>query len=102
MRRKALPAMILGLLLLCFSGVLFASAAGELRERAKHLRKEALVMAERGNKELSGRLESESMWLLEAAERQGDRPDIAAAGELRERSQALRKESSVMACALSY
>lgn len=97
MKRITLSAMILGLLLLCFSGVLFASVAGELRDHAKVLLKEASVMAEQGNKEISGRLESESVWLIEAAERQGDRPDIAAASELRERAKAVRKESSVMA-----
>ena len=97
MRSITLAGITLVLSLLCTGGVLFASAAGELRERAMHLRKEASVIVERGNKELGGRLESEAVWLLEAAERQGDRPDIAAAGELRERAKALRKEASAMA-----
>jgi hypothetical protein len=60
--------MILGLLLLC-GGVVLASEADELRERAKAMRKEASVLAERGNKEQAERLEKESVKLLEAAER---------------------------------
>lgn len=51
MRRTTLFGMIVGLLLSCCGGVLFASEADELRERAKAMRKEASVMAERGNKE---------------------------------------------------
>jgi hypothetical protein len=68
MQRTTLSGMILGLLLLC-GGVLFASEADELRERAKAMRKEASVMAERGNKEQAERFEKESAKLLEAAER---------------------------------
>jgi len=68
MQRTALSGMILGLLLLC-GGVLFASEADELRERAKAMRKEASVLAEQGNKEQAERLEKESLKLLEAAER---------------------------------
>lgn len=68
MQRTTLSGMIVGLLLLC-GGVLFASEADELRERAKAMRKEASVMAERGNKEQAERLEKESVKLLEAAER---------------------------------
>lgn len=85
MQRTTLSGMILGLLLLC-GGVLFASEADELRERAKAMRKEASVLAERGNKEQAERLEREAGELLEAAERmelktkgrgeQGDRPGI--------------------------
>jgi hypothetical protein len=76
--------MMLGLLLLC-GGVLVASEADELRERAKAMRKEASILAERGNKEQAERLEREAGELLEAAERvelkvkgreDGDRPDI--------------------------
>lgn len=97
MKRIALPTMFLGVLLLCFNGLLFASAAGELRERAKALQTEASATAENGNKDLGGRLESESKWLLEAAERLEGRPDISAAGELRERAKALRTEASAIA-----
>jgi hypothetical protein len=78
--------MILGLLLLCCGGILFASEADELRKRAKAMRKEASVLAERGNKGQAERLEKEAVALLEAAERmelktkgrgeKGDRPDI--------------------------
>jgi hypothetical protein len=69
MQRTTVSGMIVGLLLFCCGGVLFASEANELRERAKALRKEASVMAERGNKEQAERLEKESVKLLEAAER---------------------------------
>jgi len=81
MQRTALSGMILGFLLLC-GGVLFASEADELRERAKAMRKEASVLAERGNKEQAERLEREAGELLEAAERMelkakgSDRPGI--------------------------
>ena len=68
MQRTILSGMILGLLLLC-GGVVLASEADELRERAKAMRKEASVLAERGNKEQAERLEKESVKLLEAAER---------------------------------
>jgi DNA repair exonuclease SbcCD ATPase subunit len=78
--------MILGLLLLFCGGILFASEADELRKRAKAMRNEASVLAERGNKEQAERLEKEAVALLEAAERlelktkgrgeKGDRPDI--------------------------
>lgn len=95
--QRTMSGMILGLLLFCCGGVLVASEADELRDRAKVLRKEASVMTERGNKELGRRLESESVWMLEAAERLGDRPDISEAGELRDRAKVLRKEASVMA-----
>lgn len=86
MQRTTLSGMILGLLLLCCGGILFASEADELRKRAKAMRKEASVLAERGNKEQAERLEKEAVALLEAAERmelktkgrgeKGDRPDI--------------------------
>ena len=68
MQRTSLSGMILGLLLFC-GGVLVASEADELRERAKAMRKEASDLAERGNKEQAERLEKESLNLLEAAER---------------------------------
>jgi DNA repair exonuclease SbcCD ATPase subunit len=78
--------MILGLLLLFCGGILFASEADELRKRATSMRKEASVLAERGNKEQAERLEKEAVALLEAAEQlelkakgrgeKGDRPDI--------------------------
>jgi DNA repair exonuclease SbcCD ATPase subunit len=99
MQRTAQSGMILGLLLLC-GGVLFASEADELRERAKAMQKEASVLAERGNKEQAERLEREAGELLEAAERmelkakgrgeQDDRPGIdKEVQRLRERLQDL-------------
>lgn len=69
MQRINLSGMILGLLLLCTGGVLLASEADELRERARSMRKQASVVAEQGNEELAERLERESVELLEAAER---------------------------------
>ena len=69
MQRTTLSGMILGLLLLCCGGILFASEADELRKRAKAMRKEASVLAERGNKGQAERLEKEAVALLEAAER---------------------------------
>lgn len=68
MQRTKLSGTILGLLLLC-SGILFASDADELRERAKAVQKEASALAEKGNKEQAERLEREAGELLEAAER---------------------------------
>jgi DNA repair exonuclease SbcCD ATPase subunit len=86
MKRTPLSAVLLGLLLLCFSGVLLSSEVDELRERAKALRKKASISAEQGNKEQAERLERESVELLEAAEQmelkakgrgeKGDRPGI--------------------------
>ncbi len=52
-----------------FSGVLSASEADELREKAKAPRKVASTLAEKGNKEAAERLEKESLKLLEDAER---------------------------------
>lgn len=69
MQRTYLSATFFGLLLFACVGVLAASEADELREQAKAMRKEASVMAERGNKEQAERLEMESAKLLEAAER---------------------------------
>jgi chromosome segregation ATPase len=69
MQRITLSGMILGLLLLCTGGVLLASEADELRERAQAMRKKASVVAEQGDKELAERLERESVELLQAAER---------------------------------
>jgi small-conductance mechanosensitive channel len=69
MQRTNLSATFLGLLLFCCGGVLLASEADELRERAKAMRKEAWALAERGNKEQAEQLEKESVKLLEAAER---------------------------------
>ena len=84
MQRTTLPGTIFGLVLLCCGGVLVASDAAELRERAKAIRKEASVMAQQGNKEQAERLEQESGKLLEYAEQlesnakgrgeDGDRP----------------------------
>src|ERR1017187_7091543 len=86
MQRTTRSGMILGLLLLFCGGILFASEADELRKRAKAMRNEASVLAERGNKGQAERLEKEAVALLEAAERmelktkgrgeKGDRPDI--------------------------
>ena len=69
MPRTTLSGMILGLLLLCCGGVLFASEADEHRVRAKALRKKASISAEQGKPDQAERLERESAELLEAAER---------------------------------
>ncbi len=86
MRRTALSGMIFGLLLFCFNGVLRASEADELREKALAIRKEASALAAKGDKKQAERLEKESVKLMEAAERmelktreggeKKDRPDI--------------------------
>ncbi len=86
MQRTTQSGMILGLLLFCCGGVLLASEADELRERAKALRKKASISAEQGKPDQAERLERESTELLEAAERHeakakgrgenGDRPGI--------------------------
>ncbi|HUP78643.1 MAG TPA: hypothetical protein VM260_08735 [Pirellula sp.] len=69
MNHTSKSGMILGLLLICSGGFLYASEADEFRQRAKALRKEASELAERGNKEQAMRLEIESVELLAAAER---------------------------------
>lgn len=69
MQRTNLSATFFGLLLFCWGGVLLASEADELRERAKATRKETSAVAERGNNEQAERLEKESVKLLEAADR---------------------------------
>ena len=69
MQRTTLSGMILGLLVFCCGGVLFASEANELRERAKAIRKKASISAEQGKPDQAERLERESAELLEAAER---------------------------------
>jgi DNA repair exonuclease SbcCD ATPase subunit len=69
MKRTPLSAVLLGLLLLCFSSVLFSSEVDELRDRAKALRKKSSISAAQGNQEQAERLERESAELLEAAER---------------------------------
>lgn len=69
MQRITLSGMIVSLLLFCHGGVLFASEADELRERAKALRKKASISAEQGKPDQAERLERESAELLEAAER---------------------------------
>ena len=92
MERTALCGLTLGLLLLC-SGVVSASEADQLRERAREAQKEAAARAERGNREEAERLEREARNLLEAAERseqkageKGDRRGIEeAARRLKER-----------------
>lgn len=86
MQRTTLSGMILSGLLFCCGGVLLASEADELRERAKALQKKASISAEEGNKELAERLKRESGELLEVAERmemkakergeKGDRPGV--------------------------
>lgn len=57
------------LFLFCVGGLLLASEADELWAKAKALRKEAAIMAERGNTDEAERLERKSIELLEAAER---------------------------------
>jgi len=74
--QRTLSGMIIGLLLFYCGGVLFASEADELRERAKALRKKASISAEQGHKKQAKRLERESGELLEAAERM----DLKASG----------------------
>lgn len=69
MRSTTLAGMVLGILLVSGLGMLIASEADELRERAKAVRKEASVMAERGNKEQAERLEKESVELMQAAQK---------------------------------
>lgn len=68
MQRTTLSGMIVGLLLL-WGGVLLASEADELREKAKAMRQKASALAEQGNMEQAERLARESGELLEAAER---------------------------------
>jgi hypothetical protein len=63
-----LSRMILGLALLG-GGALWASESDELRARARAMRKEAAVLAERGDKDKAERLEREAVQLIEAAER---------------------------------
>lgn len=100
MLRITLSGMIFGLLLLYTGGVLLATDADELRERAQAMRKKASVVAEQGNKELAERLERESVELLEAAKRmelkakghgeRQDRPGVdKEAQQLKERLQDL-------------
>ncbi len=69
MNATSRPGMILGIMLICSGGILYASDADELRQRAKAVRKEASELAERGNKEEAMRLERESEELLASAER---------------------------------
>lgn len=69
MQRSTLSGMILGILLVCCGGVLFASEADELRDRAEAFRKKASISAEQGKPDQAERLERESGELLEAAER---------------------------------
>ena len=101
MQRTTLSGMILGLLLFCCGGVLLASEADELRERAKALRKKASISAEQGKPDQAERLERESTELLESAERmelkakgrgeKGDRPGInKEVHHIKERMQNLR------------
>ncbi len=71
MQRTTLSGMILGLLLVCCVGVVLATEADELRERARALRKKAAISAEQGNKDQAERLENEAVNLLDSAERQG-------------------------------
>lgn len=107
MKRTPLSAVLLGLLLLCFSGVLFSSEVDELRERAKALRKKSSISAEQGNKEQAERLERESAELLETAERmemkakgRGEKEDRSGIDKevqhLKERLQALHVKEQKM------
>ena len=68
--QRTLSAMLFGVMLLSCGGVLLASEADELRERAKEVRRRASLMAEQGDREEAERLEKEAIALLEAAERQ--------------------------------
>jgi hypothetical protein len=69
MPRTNLSGMILGLLVFCCGGVILASEADELRERAKVLQKKASISAKQGNPDQAKQLERESVELMEAAER---------------------------------
>lgn len=68
MSHPMLSRMILGLALLG-GGALWASESDELRARARAMRKEAAVLAERGDKDKAERLEREAVQLIETAER---------------------------------
>lgn len=86
MRPLFLTEVIVGLFLFGAGGPLMASEADELRERAKILRHDAIVMADHGKQDEAERLKQESLKLLEASERldlaakgrdeEGDRPGI--------------------------
>jgi hypothetical protein len=83
MPRTTLFGKILGLLLFCCGGVLLASDADELRERAKALRKKASISAQQGKPDQAERLERESGELMEAAERM--EPKAIGRGDKRDR-----------------
>ena len=78
MQSLSLCGLVLGLLLLCCDGVLLASEADELREKAKAMRKEASALAERGNMKEAAQLKNEAAKLLEAAEGLGLTGKVAA------------------------
>jgi 6-pyruvoyl-tetrahydropterin synthase len=61
--------LLFGFLPLCCGGVLLASEADELRERANAIRKEASVLSERGDADQAEQLKKEAKKLLEAAAR---------------------------------
>lgn len=69
MKSLNLSRMILGLMVFSCGGVLLASDADELRERAKAIQKKASISAKQGNHDQARQLEMESVELMEAAER---------------------------------
>lgn len=103
MRSTTLAGMVFGVLLLSGIGILVASEADELRERARAVQKEAAALAERGEKEQAIRLQKESEELLKAARQlevkakghsdKPERPDIdKAARSLHERLEDLHAQ----------
>jgi hypothetical protein len=94
MKRAPLSGLILGLLLIGFGGVLLASEADELRERAKSLRKEASSMPERAEQESRKLLAAADQLELQAKKREesADRPSFNASHEHRDGQPELRPE----------
>ena len=92
MQRTLSSGIIFGLFLLCCGGILLASEADELRERAQAMQKKASIIAEKGNKQEAEQLEKESAKLLEAAEQLDFKTKWATAtGDLPDRDTIVRR-----------
>ena len=90
-----LKMVFLSLTMLTLAGVLWASEADELREKARAMQREAAELAERGHREEAENLERNAIKMLEEAEkRERDRLDQSEAKirELERHLEGLRRE----------
>ncbi len=90
MKRLPFLGLLFGLSLLAYCGMLFASEANELRKKALAIKKEAALLAERGNTEEAEHLFREAKRLFVTADQLDSKESYKHADQLRKKLQDLQ------------